>query len=60
MAKYITTYLKGIWLGWLFCRMLYQYKTLGCKSFIIYGFMIFIWIIWIILDIKSLREKNND
>lgn len=57
MAKYITTYLNGIWLGWLFCRMLYQYKTLGYKSFIIYGLMIFI---NIILDIKSLKENNND
>lgn len=52
MSKELSMYLKGVWLGWLFCRMIYQYKTLGWQSFVIYGLMMFM---WILMDIKDLK-----
>lgn len=56
MSKQITTYLKGIWLGWLFCRMIYQYEAMGWKSFVIYGLMMFM---WILMDIKDFKGEKK-
>lgn len=57
MSKKLGIYLKGAWCGWLLCRMI-SFVGEDWKLVLIYGLLIFIWLLMDLLEFKKDGNKQ--